>query len=432
MDSQDGKRQLRRLRELRGWSWADEARAIKDMARRLGMDRLARTSVASIKRTIARWESDGAAATTPDERYQWILAHLFSQRADRFDVGPGSDFLCFLSALVAMGAPEVRVAELLDEVSAWVERAGHIPFGQRPGQTLDATAIAEAAVGFMSISRRVGTVPFVRSQLALAPFLVSLRSIDSAEQAPAAAHALAVRAFALAGRLAFELHDDHQAHAYYASALAHASNVPDSWLTASACTSLAMITMHRGDELAAAEQLASRAVQAALAGSSITIRARALAVQAEVAARRSMPRPAATALTLAHSYATRATADDPAGNGFDAARLAGFVGLYHLLVGHGADAVKHLDQAANGVTADADPVQRSIILADLAQGHISTALPEPEASVAVLHECADLVGRTRGRVAMGRIRTVRQSLRPWRGERFVADFDDHLYAALFD
>ncbi len=80
MNRQDGKRQLRRLREQRGWSWTDEARAIKDMARRLGIDRLAQTEIASIKRTIARWESETAKATAPDERYQWMLAHLFAGR----------------------------------------------------------------------------------------------------------------------------------------------------------------------------------------------------------------------------------------------------------------------------------------------------------------------------------------------------------------
>ena len=84
------------------------------------------------------------------------------------------------------------------------------------------------------------------------------------------------------------------------------------------------------------------------------------------------------------------------------------------------------------MTEASDAVQRAIILADLANGHVVQARPEPEASVAVLHECADLVGRTRGRVAMGRMRKVRQSLRRWDGEQFVADFDDHLYAVLFD
>src|SRR4051812_48319509 len=87
MNRQDGKRQLRRLREQRGWSWTDEVRAIKDIARRLGIDRLAQANIPSIKRTIARWESEATTATVPDDRYQWVLAHLFAERDGRFNVG---------------------------------------------------------------------------------------------------------------------------------------------------------------------------------------------------------------------------------------------------------------------------------------------------------------------------------------------------------
>jgi len=169
-----------------------------------------------------------------------------------------------------------------------------------------------------------------------------------------------------------------------------------------------------------------------LAGSSMAARARAFAVQAEVAARRALVRPAGAALDLAQSYAAQATIDDSGGKGFDAARLAGFVGLCQLLTGQGAEAVEILRRAADGVTEASDAVQRSIILADLASGYVVKTPPEPEASVATLRKCAELVGRTRGRVAMGRIRKVRQSLRPWDGERFVAEFDDYLYMTLFD
>src|SRR5947208_9166911 len=122
MNRQDGKRQLRRLREQRGWSWTDEARAVKDMARRLGIDRLAEANITSIRRTIARWESIAVTATVPDERYQWVLAHVFSERDGQFNVGPGSDFLRLISALVAMGVPHTRIAELQDAVVSWIER----------------------------------------------------------------------------------------------------------------------------------------------------------------------------------------------------------------------------------------------------------------------------------------------------------------------
>ena len=94
------------------------------------------------------------------------------------------------------------------------------------------------------------------------------------------------------------------------------------------------------------------------------------------------------------------------------------------------EAVEILRQAADGVTEASDAVQRSIILADLASGYVVKTPPEPEASAATLGKCIKLVGRTRGRVAMGRIRKVRQSLRPWDGERFMTDFDDYLYTML--
>jgi len=286
------------------------------MARRLGVDRLAQATAASIKRTIARWESDAPTATVPDERYQWVLAHLFAEHDGRFDVGPGSDFLGLLSALLSMGVSPDRVAELQDVAISLVEHRGHTPLLQHDHLTLDAASIAEVAMAFAALSERVGKVPFVRSQLALAPLLALLGQVSQTDGALPDGHLLATRAFAMAGRLAFELRDDHQARRYYAAALTHADRLPDSWLTASTCTSLAMITLHRGDELAAAEQIANRAVQAALAGSSTTMRARAFAVQAEVAARRALPRQPRTALDFAQTYATQASVDDPAGNGF--------------------------------------------------------------------------------------------------------------------
>jgi len=413
-------------------SWTDEARAIKTMARRLGVDRLAQANNASIKRTIARWESDAPTATVPDERYQWVLAHLFADCDGHFDVGPGSDFLCLLNALLSMEISPARVTELQDVVISWAERRSHLLQMRFDHLTLDATSTAKMAMSFTAVSRRVGKVPFARSQLALTPFLATLGRVRQTDEAPPDIHTLATRTFALAGRLAFELHDDEQARRHYATALTHANRLPDSSLTASTCTSLAMIAMHRGDELAVAEKMANKAVQAALAGSSITMRARAFAVQAEVAARRSLIRPAEAALRFARTYATQASVDDPAGTSFDTARLSGFAGLYHLLIGQSAEAVEHLNHAVAGVTEGTDPVQRSILLADLAHGHVMRARPEPEAAVAMLHRCTELVGRTRGRVAMGRLRTVRQSLRAWDGEPFLADFDDYLYTTLFD
>jgi len=240
---------------------------------------------------------------------------------------------------------------------------------------------------------------------------------------------LAAQGFALAGRLAFELRDDETARAHYRTAMARADRLSDGWLSAAVRTSYAMVTMHRSGELDDAERLAHQAVRAAMKGSSDVARARALSVQAEIAARRGLVRPVGAALDLAQAHMERPQPDDPGGSGLDPARLAGFVGLCRLLTCHG-DAVSHLERASAGVPATANPVQRAIILADLALGYVRQKSPEPEASVRQLHECADLVARTRGRVGMQRIRQVRRQLRPWDGTPFLNELDDHMYTAL--
>jgi transcriptional regulator with XRE-family HTH domain len=433
LNRQDGKRELRRLREQRGWSWTDEARAIRDMAQRLGIGRLDAANLSSIRRTIARWESDATASNTPDERYQWVLAHLFAERNGRTDLRPGSEFAQFMSALPALGVTPQRVAELQDAVMSWVEQSGHAPLvGARRSTSYDAESVVEMEQALSVIGARVGRVPFVRTQISLAPLFDFCREIRHSPGALPGADLLVTRCFALAGRLAFELHDDDGARAYYEEAIAHARRLPDSWLLASVYASLAMVSMHRDGHVTGAGRVAERAVKAALAGSSIAARARAFAIRAEVAARRRLERPAIAALDLAQSYVADIPSDDPAGHGFSEARLSGFEGLCELLVGDGVKAVASLEQAADGMLWTNEPVQRSIILADLARGHAQSARPEPEAAVARLHECADLVRRTRGRVAMQRIRQVRRILRTWDGEPFLADLDDHVYAILFD
>lgn len=67
-------RLLRQLRERRGWLWADQARALRAVAERLGITAVISTQLASLQRSIARWES-AASRTVPGERYQPLLAH---------------------------------------------------------------------------------------------------------------------------------------------------------------------------------------------------------------------------------------------------------------------------------------------------------------------------------------------------------------------
>jgi hypothetical protein len=389
-------------------------------------------SLASVRRTIARWESDTASSAIPDDRYQWILAHLYAERDDAVDIGPGSDFLSLLTAFLDMGVTPERVAELHDAVLSWTEDRPSTPSRIDPAAIADGK-LTELTLAFTAIASQVGKVPFVRSQIALAPLVETFRQAAQAStELPIDARTLAARTFSTAGRLAFELRDDELAKRYYAAALAYAEHVPERWLTAGISTSLAMVTMHRDDDLPAAERAVNTAIEAALASPSMTMRARAFAVQAEIVARRQLKRPASVALARAEHYTTKATPDDPSGSPFAAARLAGFTGLYHLLTDSGTSAVENLDQAARGIPEHTEPVQRSIVVADLAHAYLAQPKPQPDAAVTALHHCVTIVGRTRGRVATGRIRRVRQLLRPWEGERFLIDLDDHLYAVLFD
>ncbi len=92
-------RLLRRLRERRGWSWADQARALRAVAEQCGVTASASTQLSSLQRSIARWEST-ASQTAPGERYQLLLAQLYAHNgAGELALGTGSDLDTLLTAL---------------------------------------------------------------------------------------------------------------------------------------------------------------------------------------------------------------------------------------------------------------------------------------------------------------------------------------------
>lgn len=417
---------LRRLREGRGWSWADLARALQDTARQLAVTSLMDRQVASIQRAVARWESVSE-RTSPGDRYQFLLAHLYARTpAGDLAVGPGSDFATLLDALRLFGTPPERVRQL----GVLVTRRIHGADGtlSDPPQ-LDDEDIGRLHESVTAINGQIGAVPFVRLQLQLAPIVESCRRLVQHDQVSPRQELvlLAAAAYSLAGRLAFETRDDEAAMALYTEATEVATHIDDRSHRAAIQTSHTMVTLHATDDLEAARTIAHAATVDAHRGPSYAIRARAHAVHAEICARAGQAGKAAVALDRAWKTAEQLSIDDPHG-GFTADRLDGFDGLCALHAGDASRAHDRLDRSISELRFSRDAVQCGIVGTDLALARLR--LGDPAACVALLHEAVDITAATGGRVAAQRIRLARRGLRPWRNEDFVTDLDDHLHDSL--
>lgn len=435
---------LRRLREARGWSWADLARAMRDTARDLGISSVSGVQVASIQRSVARWESPTYTGR-PSERNQLLLAHLYAKtRTGEVSTGSGSDFEALLSALHHFGISEERLHDLRglvvetaarkdgallallgSESSPVLAQALHSP------TKLDQSVITELQQVVTEVNRRVGTVPFVRLQLRLAPVVECCRRLTGAVETPKSLHSdlciLASDAFALAGRLAFETLDDSASALLYQAATEAAGKLDDSWHLAAVHASHAMVAHYATGVPSAARGIAQEAVKAAESGSSIRIRARALAVQAELSARTGLHRDADIALLRARKTIDRNTAGDPTDE-FGSDRLDGFEGVCQLHTNRPGTAGKHIERCIRGLQSPRSTIQLGINTADLAMAR--QRLGDPRAATELLHKSVDIVASTGGRVPAQRIRQARLDLRQWRAEPFVADLDDHIHDAL--
>ncbi|GAA0646829.1 hypothetical protein GCM10010174_82520 [Kutzneria viridogrisea] len=431
---------LRRLRESRGWSWADLARALQTAARRLGIASVMQVELPSIVRTLARWESV-TGTSAPRERYQVLLAHIYAYTpAGSLHMGPGSDFAVLTTALRHLGTPPKRLVQITTLVTqaantdnaqwlVWLSpamqaQAAAVLKGER---RLDEELLQQLAGSVAGVARQVGNTPFGRLQLQLAPIVELCRLLLKADSPSNELLVLASDATALAARLAFELADDEVSMALYQEATNTAGELPERFYRAAILTSRTMVTLHATGSPHAAADLAREAVAEAHRGASYTMRARAHAIHAELRARTGDHTETQRALNKAWTTVDQLTEDDPCG-GFNATRLAGFDGLCALHVG---DAVRAHDQLALAVSAldgPGDLVQRGIVSTDLALARLR--LNSPDACAELMHQAVDITAHTGGRVSGQRIRQVRQALRPWRSESFVLDLDDHIHDAL--
>ena len=440
-DRAAGAATLKRLRQRRALSLAKLAHALIAEAERLHLPPL--PVLESVQRTVARWES--SRSTTPDERYQLLLAHVYARTpTGAVALGVGSDFAELMHALGLFGESERRIVELRTMIlRAATDAGGGVLALLTPGTHAGlaaaladpAQATEETVRGLASVvtdvNAEVGSLPMVRLQLLLVPAVEATRQLLAGPVPDPLLPQLrdvAVSAMTLAARLAFETRDDTASRALYAEATREAVRLGRPWRTAGVHMSHALTTLYSTDGLDGARPLVDQAVRTARTGESALVRARAHALQAEMAARAGHAQQAQAALGLAwYDMETNATGD-PAQTSFSAGHLRGFEGVCELYVGDPGAAHDQFAHSAAALSKPREQVQRAIVTTDQALARIR--LGDPHAAADLLHECVSAATSTGGRVSALRLRRARKELRPWRREEWVADLDDHLMDVL--
>ncbi|MFE9556014.1 hypothetical protein ACFYOD_21360 [Streptomyces sp. NPDC006703] len=442
-DRATGAAALKRLRQCRGLSLADTARALIAIAGRLGQPRISLPTVAGLQRSVARWES--SRPTLPDARHQLLLAHLYGRTpAGDIALGAGSDFARLIDALAHLGEGARQLGELRSMLvrTATDQGGGLLALLSPSVQKGLATAMADPSLAdeqlmaglstvVSDVNAQVGSVPFVRLQLLLAPALEACRRLTSGpvpQPLLPRLRSVSATAHTLAGRLAFETRDDVASRNLYTVATREAGLLPDPWRRATVHMSHALTTLYSTQGLDAARVLVDSAVRDARTGGSVVVRARAHALQAELAARAGEQRQAQAALELAWYDMERDGGGDPSETSFTAGHLRGFEGVCELYVGDPSLAHDRFAAAAGALVAPREQVQRAITTTDHALARIR--MDEPQSAAGLLHECVLAAATTGGRVPAIRLRRARQALRPWRREDWVADLDDHLMDVL--
>ncbi|MEV2250229.1 hypothetical protein AB0I94_06600 [Streptomyces sp. NPDC050147] len=262
-----------------------------------------------------------------------MLAYVYATTpSGQISLGSGSDFAELLNALSLLGQGERQIGEtrtmvirhLTDRgassLLAFLTPGCHhalVSALTDPSRAEDAV-IDDLAAMVDGVNTQVGSLPFVRLQLMLAPAVEACRILlagPAPEPLLPQLRSTAVAASTLAGRLAFETHDDTASRALYAAATKQAGRLSEPWRQADVHMSHALVTMYAQDGLERPRVLVEAAVRAARTGDSVLVRARAHALQAEVAARAQLVRQVRTALGLAWYDMERDHAGDPSSSG---------------------------------------------------------------------------------------------------------------------
>lgn len=391
------------------------------------------TSLARSRRTIARWE---AASSVPDEQYQLLLATAYARTPlGTVALGPGSDFAELLAALMRMGVSPEQIAELQTTVGAAVADAGmgmltflgeELAAAVSAPESVELDVVERLGAASDAVNAQIGGVPFVRLHVAQAAIVDARRRLLSSAQPDAVRerlHQVAAEVYALAARLAFETHDDAAALALYDEAV---DAIGDADLSRRALvrSSQTMVAYYVTGDVDRARRIIDSAVLDARRGESVLMRARAHALQAEMAARGDAPqrRKAQAALHLAWHDLDGDADGDPMRGVFSRGRLRGFEGICGIFLGEAAAAEAQLGRSAASLTSTRERVQRAIVINDQALAMVRTGAAE--AAAERLHACVDLTAAVRGRVPAQRLRQTRLELRLWRREAFVAELED--------
>jgi hypothetical protein len=109
---------------------------------------------------------------------------------------------------------------------------------------------------------------------------------------------------------------------------------------------------------------------------------------------------------------------------FSEVRLAGFKGNTLMVAGQGQQARETLERVLAELP-EADVKQRAVFLADLAAASVLERAPERACQL--LEQTLDQLGRYWYATAMDRVKTVRETLRPWDTLPEVRNLDERLY-----
>lgn len=379
--------------------------------------------VSITERTVRRWESESPPWPSPD--HQAALEQLFGRTVTELGFTPPW----------ASGGAGATTAQPGNPpgVRAAITSGSLLMFPQRHASNPLSSSVATDYITITSSYRHMyWTVPpaqlhdAVSSHVKLGIVLVA--SVPEAARRPLAG-AIAESSL-LAGRIEFfDMQDTLRAQQSLVIALQAAQDAHDSLIGAAVLAHMAFIPAFSGDSKCAddaRDKIRAARTFARRASAPPEMLAWIDAVEAEAEARF---RDTRKALQLIHHaeeiFAVEPPRPSPAWlDWFSPVRLAGFKGNTLLLDHQHGPARAVLQGVLDQLPEDAAK-QRSVILGDLAA--VAVGESNPEEACRLAGAALDQLARTWYATGMARVRTVRESLRPWESLPCVRRLDERLY-----